>query len=83
MDEMPRGDTVPNTPEHPTTPLEQMEEDDMQRLHQTVWDTPARSFSAYQGGEVPRGLGRGHGLGWIKPDLGAYCESENRMYCVP
>ena len=33
MDEMPRGDTVPNTPEHPTTPLEQMEEDDMRRLH--------------------------------------------------
>ena len=50
---------------------------------ETVWDTPARSFSAYQGGEVPRGLGRGHRLGWIKPDLGAYCESENRMYCVP
>ena len=55
----------------------------MQRTNATVWDTPARSFSAYQGGEVPRGLGRGHGLGWIKPDLGAYCESENRMYCVP
>ena len=33
MEEMPRGDTVPNTPERPTTPLEQMEEDDMQRLH--------------------------------------------------
>ena len=33
MDEMPCGDTVPNTPEHPTTPLEQMEEDDMRRLH--------------------------------------------------
>ena len=31
MEEMP--DTVPNTPERPTTPLEQMEEDDMQRLH--------------------------------------------------
>ena len=30
---MPRGDTVPNTPEHPTTPPEQMEEDDMRRLH--------------------------------------------------
>ena len=30
---MPRGDTVPNTPEHPMTPLEQMEEDDMRRLH--------------------------------------------------
>ena len=29
MEEMSRGDTVPNTPEHPTTPLEQMEEDDM------------------------------------------------------
>ena len=27
------GDTVPNTPEHPMTPLEQMEEDDMRRLH--------------------------------------------------
>ena len=26
MEEMQRGDTVPNTPEHPTTPLEQMEE---------------------------------------------------------
>ena len=33
MEEMPRGDTVPNTPERPMTPLEQMEEDDMQRLH--------------------------------------------------
>ena len=33
MEEMPCGDTVPNTPEHPTTPLEQMEEDNMQRLH--------------------------------------------------
>ena len=33
MEEMPRGDTVPNTPEHPVTPLEQMEEDDMRRIH--------------------------------------------------
>ena len=33
MEEMPHGDTVPNTPECPTTPLEQMEEDDMQRLY--------------------------------------------------
>ena len=33
MEEMPRGDTVPNTPKRPTTPLEQMEEDDMRRLH--------------------------------------------------
>ena len=33
MEEMSRGDTVPNTPEYPTTPLEQMEEDDMQRIH--------------------------------------------------
>ena len=33
MEEMPCGDTVPVTPEHPTTPLEQMEEDDMCRLH--------------------------------------------------
>ena len=33
MEEMSRGDTVPNTPEHPTTPLEQMEEDDMRRIH--------------------------------------------------
>ena len=33
MEEMIRGDTVPNTPEHPTTPLEQMEEDDMRRIH--------------------------------------------------
>ena len=33
MEEMPCGDTVPNTPKRPTTPLEQMEEDDMQRLH--------------------------------------------------
>ena len=33
MEEMPRGDTVPNTPKRPTTPLEQMEEDDMPRLH--------------------------------------------------
>ena len=29
MEEMPCGDTIPNTPERPTTPLEQMEEDDM------------------------------------------------------
>ena len=36
MEEMPHGDTVPNTLEHPTTPLEQMEEDDMQRLHPTL-----------------------------------------------
>ena len=33
MEEMPHGDTVPVTPEHPTTPLEQMEEDDTCRLH--------------------------------------------------
>ena len=33
MEEMPRSDTVPVTPEHPTTPLEQMDEDDMRRLH--------------------------------------------------
>ena len=33
MEEMSRGDTVPNTPEHPTTPLENMEEDDMRRIH--------------------------------------------------
>ena len=33
MEEMPRRDTVPNTPERPTTPLEQMEEDDMHRLN--------------------------------------------------
>ena len=33
MEEMSRGDTVPVTPEHPTTPLEQMEEDDMRRLN--------------------------------------------------
>ena len=33
MEEMPRRDTVPNTPKRPTTPLEQMEEDDMRRLH--------------------------------------------------
>ena len=33
MEEMPCSDTVPVTPEHPTTPLEQMEEDDMHRLH--------------------------------------------------
>ena len=33
MEEMSRGDTVPNTPEHPTTPLNQMEEDDMRRIH--------------------------------------------------
>ena len=28
-----RGDTVTNTPKRPTTPLEHMEEDNMQRLH--------------------------------------------------
>ena len=33
MEEMSRGDTVPNTLEHPMTPLEQMEEDDMRRIH--------------------------------------------------
>ena len=33
MEEMPCGDTVPNTPERPTTPLEQMEEDNIGRLH--------------------------------------------------
>ena len=33
MEEMSRGDTVPNTPEYPTTPIEQMEEDDMRRIH--------------------------------------------------
>ena len=33
MEEMSRGDTVPNTPEHPTTPLDQMEEDHMRRIH--------------------------------------------------
>ena len=33
MEEMPRGDTVPHTPERPMTPLEQMGEDDMRRLH--------------------------------------------------
>ena len=33
MEEMSHRDTIPNTPEHPTTPLEQMEEDDMRRIH--------------------------------------------------
>ena len=36
MEEMSRGDTVPVTPEHPTTPLEQMEEDDLRWLHPTL-----------------------------------------------
>ena len=36
MEEMSRRDTVPNTPEHLTTPLEQMEEDDMRRIHPTL-----------------------------------------------
>ena len=36
MEEMPCGDTVPVTPEHPTTPLNQMEEDDMRRIHPTL-----------------------------------------------
>ena len=36
MEDMPRRDTVPVTPEHPTTPLEQMDEDDMHRLHPTL-----------------------------------------------
>ena len=36
MEEMSRGDTVPNTLEHPTTPLNQMEEDDMRRIHPTL-----------------------------------------------
>ena len=30
------GDTKTNTPEHPTTPLERMDEDDMCRLHPTL-----------------------------------------------
>ena len=33
IEEMPHRDTVPNTPERPMTPLEQMEEEDMWRLH--------------------------------------------------
>ena len=33
MENMSRGDTEPNTPKHPMTPLEQLEEDDLQRLH--------------------------------------------------
>ena len=33
MEVMPCGETVPVTLEHPMTPLEQMEEDDMRRLH--------------------------------------------------
>ena len=36
MEEMSRGDTVPNTPDHPTTPLNEMEEDDMRRIHPTL-----------------------------------------------
>ena len=36
MEEMSRGDTVPNTPELPTTPFDQMEEDDMRRIHPTL-----------------------------------------------
>ena len=36
MEEMSRGDTVPNIPEHPMTPLERMEEDDMRRIHPTL-----------------------------------------------
>ena len=30
------GDTEPNSPEHPLTPLEQMDEGDMCRLHPTL-----------------------------------------------
>ena len=30
------GDTEPNSPKHPLTPLEQMDEDDMRRLHPTL-----------------------------------------------
>ena len=33
MEDMPRGDTVSVTLEHPMTPIEQMEEDDMRWLH--------------------------------------------------
>ena len=36
MEEISRGDTIPNTPEHPTTPLAEMEEDDMRRIHPTL-----------------------------------------------
>ena len=36
MEEMSHGDTVPNTLDHPTTPLEQMEEDDMRRIHPSL-----------------------------------------------
>ena len=30
------GDTEPNSPKHPPTPLKQMDEDDMHRLHPTL-----------------------------------------------
>ena len=36
MEEITHGDTEPNTPEHPTTPLSEMEEDDMRRIHPTL-----------------------------------------------
>ena len=36
MEETSRGDTVPNTPDHPTTPSNQMEEDDMRRIHPSL-----------------------------------------------
>ena len=36
MEEITRGDTIPNTPEHPTTPLNEMEEDDMRRIHPSL-----------------------------------------------
>ena len=36
QEDMPGGDTVPNTPERPMTPPEQMEEDDLRRLNPTL-----------------------------------------------
>ena len=49
MEEMPHRDTVPVTPEHPTTPLEQMEEDDMRRLHPMLPSNAAQNAAGDNG----------------------------------
>ena len=52
MEEIPRGDTVPVTPEHPMTPLEQMEEDDMRRLHPILPSNPRLNISNEERGAL-------------------------------
>ena len=49
MEEMSRGDTEPNTPEHPTTPLNEMEEDDMRRIHPSLPSNAALNAASDNG----------------------------------